>query len=67
MTITQKYEKLLVIMIMISILRLNKINKLMSENFPVKLKQADLASKNDITNFVKKAYFDNKLKDVTLN
>ena len=67
MTITQKYEKLLVIMIMISILRLNKINKLMSENFPVKLKQAGLASKNDITNFVKKAYFDNKLKDVTLN
>ena len=60
-------QKLLVIMIMISILRLNKINKLMSENFPVKLKQADLASKNDITNFVKKAYFDNKLKDVTLN
>ena len=54
-------------MIMISILRLNKINKLMSENFPVKLKQADLASKNDITNFVKKTYFDNKLKDVTLN
>ena len=52
---------------MISILRLNKINKLMSENFPVKLKQAGLASKNDITNFVKKAYFDNKLKDVTLN
>ena len=60
-------QKLLVIMIMISILRLNKINKLMSENFPVKLKQAGLASKNDITNFVKKAYFDNKLKDVTLN
>ena len=54
-------------MIMISILRLNKINKLMPETFPVKLKQADLASKNDIANFVKKAYFDNKLKDVTLN
>ena len=60
-------QKLLVIMIMISILRLNKINKLMPETFLVKLKQADLASKNDIANFVKKAYFDNKLKDVTLN
>ena len=30
---------------MISVLRLNKINKLMSEHFPVKLKQADLARK----------------------
>ena len=33
----------------------------------MRLKQADLASKNDVVNFVKKADFDNKLKDVTSN
>ena len=36
--------------------------KLMSENFVVILKQADLASKNYIANFVKKTDFDNQLK-----
>ena len=33
----------------------------------MRLKQVDLASKNDVVNFVKKADFDNKLKDVTSN
>ena len=33
----------------------------------MRLKQADLASKIDVVNFVKKADFDNKLKDVTSN
>ena len=42
-----------------------EFNKLTSENF--RLKQANLASKNGIANFIKKAYFDNKLKDVTAN
>ena len=32
-----------------------------------RLKQANLASKNDIVNFVKKADFDNKRKDVISN
>ena len=33
----------------------------------MRLKKADLASKNDVVNFVKKADFDYKLKDVTSN
>ena len=31
------------------------------------MKQASLASKSDVANFVKKTDFDNKLKDVTSN
>ena len=41
--------------------------QLTSENFTARLKQANLASKNDIANFVKKTDFDNKLKTVTSN
>ena len=41
--------------------------KLTAENFTARLKQANLASKNDIANFTKKTDFDNKLKDVTSN
>ena len=33
---------------------------------PARVKQANLANKNDIANFVKKC-FDNKLRDVTSN
>ena len=39
-----------------------EFNKLTSENFAVRLKQANLASKSDIANFVKKTSFDQKLK-----
>ena len=39
-----------------------KFNKLSSENFTARLKQANLANRNDIANFVKKPDFDNKLK-----
>ena len=35
----------------------------MKEDFTARLKKANLASKNDISDFVKKADFDNKLKD----
>ena len=35
-----------------------------SENFAARLKQANLASKNDITDFVKNTDFDGKLKKV---
>ena len=42
-------------------------NKLTSENFTTILKKANLASRNDIANFVKDGDFDNKLKDVTSN
>ena len=35
--------------------------KLTSENFPAKLKQANLTSKSDITNFVNKTDVNNKL------
>ena len=41
--------------------------KLTSENMATRLKQACLARKNDITNFVNKTDFDNKLKYVTSN
>ena len=43
-----------------------EFNKLTSEKFSARLKQANLASKNDIANFVKKTDFD-KLKNVTSN
>ena len=44
-----------------------EFNTLTSENFTATLKQANLASKNDIANFVKNTDFDNKLKYVTSN
>ena len=44
-----------------------EFNKLTSENFTARLKQVNLASKNDIANFAKKTDFDNELKDVTSN
>ena len=43
------------------------VNKLTAENFAARPKQANLASKNDIANFIKKIDFDNKLKDVKSN
>ena len=33
-----------------------KLNKLTADNFAARLKQANLASKNDIVNFVKKEF-----------
>ena len=39
-----------------------EFNKLTKENFTARLGQANLASKNDIANFVKKKDFDDKLK-----
>ena len=39
-----------------------EFNKLTAQNFTARLKQANLASKNDIANFVKNIDFDNKLK-----
>ena len=45
-----------------------EFNKFTSENFTARLKRANLASKNDIANFVKKKPdFDNKLKGVISN
>ena len=44
-----------------------ELNRLTSENFTARLKQANLTSKNDIVNFVKKTSFDEKLKTVTSN
>ena len=38
--------------------------KLTAENFTARLKQANLASKSDIANFVKKIDFDDKLKNL---
>ena len=42
-----------------------EFNKLTAETFTARLVQANLASKNDISNFLKKKNFDDKLK--TLN
>ena len=36
----------------------------MAEYFPARMAQANLASKNDIANFVKKTYFDDKLNNL---
>ena len=44
-----------------------EFNKLTAENFAVRLKQASLASKSDIANFVNKTDFDNQVKNVTSN
>ena len=48
-----------------------KCNKLLSENFAARLKQAHLTSKNDIDDFLRKGLFDEKLikinRKVTLN
>ena len=46
---------------------LPKFNKVTAEKFTARLKQAILESESDMTNFLKKTAFDNKLKDVTLN
>ena len=39
-----------------------KFNKLTAENFAARLGEGNLASKNDIANFVNKTDFDDKLK-----
>ena len=44
-----------------------KIYKLTAENLAARLAQADLASKNNIANFVKKTDFDDKLKNLNKN
>ena len=41
-----------------------ELNKLIAEKLAAKLAQANLANKNDISNFVKKTNFDDKLKNV---
>ena len=41
-----------------------EFNKLTSENFALTFAQANLASKNDIANFVKKTDFDDKLTNL---
>ena len=41
-----------------------EFNKLTGENFAARVAQASLASKSDIANFVKKAGFDDKLKNL---
>ena len=43
-----------------------EFNKLTSENFTARLAQANLASKSDIANFVKKIDFDDKEKKMLL-
>ena len=40
-------------------------NRLMAETFANELKQTNLASKNNITDFVKNTDFDNKLKNIS--
>ena len=42
-----------------------EFNKLLADNFAARLKQANLAYKNDIANFAKKTYFDEKLINIS--
>ena len=43
------------------------MNKLTSENFTARLKQANLARESDIVNFVRNKDLDNKLRNITSN
>ena len=52
---------------MINILLIKNLINSHQKIFTARLKQANLASKNDIANFVKKTDFDNKLKNDTSN
>ena len=56
-----KLKRKLLIMIMTNILLLQNLT---AENFAARLAQANLASKRDIANFVKKIDFDDKLKNL---
>ena len=65
-----KFERTKLIIIMINILLLQNLTaeilqQFTAEIFAAKLKQADLANKKDIANFVNKTDFENKL--LTLN
>ena len=44
-----------------------EFNKLTAENFAARLAQTNLASKSDISTFVKKTDFDDKLKNLNKN
>ena len=44
-----------------------EFNKLTAENFTARLARASLASKSNITNFVKKTDFDDKLNNLNKN
>ena len=41
-----------------------EFNKLTSENFSVRLKEANLPTKNDIVHFIRKNYFDNEVTNI---
>ena len=43
-----------------------EFNKLIKENFDERLKQENLASKNDIADFIKKTDFDEKLTKIKI-
>ena len=42
-----------------------EFNKLTAEYFAARLSKTNLASKNDITDFIKETNFDDKLKNIT--
>ena len=42
-----------------------QFNELTWETFAARLRQADLLSKNDIDDFIKKTYFDEKLLNIS--
>ena len=48
----------------IPIITIQEFNKLTTENIAARLAEVNLACKNDIANLVKKADFDNKLKNL---
>ena len=68
LALTQKLMKLKrKLLIIIKYITAPEFNKLTPKNLTARLKRANLASKNDIANYVNKTDFDNKLKDVTSN
>ena len=46
---------------MINLLLLKEFSQLRTENFTERLQQVNLAKKNDVADFVKQTYFDEKL------
>ena len=63
LTITQKLMNIKRKLLIIIIITTPEFNKLTAKAFAGRLKQPNLASKCDITNFVNKTDFDNKLSD----
>ena len=60
-----KLKRKYLIIIMINILLTQEFNKLMTDSFAARLKQANLATNADIDDSIEKTDFDDKLKNLS--